>query len=565
MRINTANGTMEHTDWHSIDWKRANRAVRNLRQRIFKATQAGDTNKVRQLQKLMLRGYSNTLVSVRKVTQVNAGKHTPGIDKIIVKTPEAREKLIETIHSYQPWHTRPARRIYIPKSNGKQRPLGIPTVLDRVHQARVKNALEPQWEACFEGTSYGFRPGRGCHDAIMSIYSLAKAGSRRRWIVDADIKGAFDNISHEYLMKAIDNFPAKELIKQWLKAGYVDKNVFHETTSGTPQGGIISPLLANIALHGMESMLKVVRWGRNKTNFGNRAVVRYADDFVIFCESEEDTRNVINDLTIWLSERGLSPSEEKTRVVHITEGFDFLGFNIRQYKNASTRTGFKVLIKPSKKSIQILKDNLRVLWKGFRGANPIAITTKLNPIIRGWANYYRMANASDTFSYLDTHMFNKAVRWAKSTHNNKTWKYITQKYWGRWNRACNDKWVFGDKNTFLYKFAWFKIKRHTHVKGRASKDDPALKQYWENRESRKARDLTKEKQIIAFYQKHKCPVCNESLFNGEETQQHHIILDKANKNRDLRKNKRMLHSYCHQQIHFTNLLNVSKNMRELLQ
>jgi len=555
---------MGQTDWHSINWKRANRSVRNLRQRIFKATQAGDINKVRQLQKLMLRSYSNTLICVRKVTQVNAGKHTPGMDKVVIKTPKAREELIEAIHSYQPWRSCPARRVYIPKPNGKQQPLGIPTILDRTHQARVKNALEPQWEACFEGSSYGFRPGRSCHDAIMAIYSLAHAGSRRRWIVDADIKGAFDNISHEFLLKAIGNFPAKGLIKQWLKAGYVDKNVFYETNSGTPQGGIISPLLANIALHGMEEMLKIVRWGCKKTNAGNRALVRYADDFVVFCESEEDTLQVIEDLKIWLSNRGLSLSEEKTRVVHITEGFDFLGFNIRQYTQASARKGVKLLIKPSKKSVLTLKDNLRILWKHLRGARPIAITVKLNPIIRGWANYYRMANASKTFSYLDTHMFNKAVRWAKSTHNNKSWKYITKKYWGRWNKACNDKWVFGDKNTFLYKFSWVKIKRHVQVKSRSSKDDPALKTYWEDREARKGRNLTKEKQIIAFYQKYKCPVCHESLFNGEELHDHHIIADKKNIERNLLKNRRMLHLFCHQKVHFTNLPDATKDMRELL-
>jgi RNA-directed DNA polymerase len=279
-----ANRPQAQTHWHAINWRKANRIVRNLRQRIFRATTQRNYKQVRSLQKLLLRSYSNILVSVRRVTQQNAGRNTPGLDKVVIKTPTAREQLLNELAEYRPWKAKPVRRVYIPKANGKQRPLGIPVVKDRCLQAMVKNALEPEWEAQFEATSYGFRPGRSCHDAIEKIYGFARPNKRKRWVIDADIKGAFDNISHSFLLNALGQFPARELIKQWLKAGYVDKGVFHNNASGTPQGGVISPLLANIALHGMEQTLGV-QYNCRGYSIGSRAVIRYADDFVVFCES----------------------------------------------------------------------------------------------------------------------------------------------------------------------------------------------------------------------------------------------------------------------------------------
>src|SRR6266568_6068953 len=368
-KTHLANGTEKQTNWNAIDWRKANRTVRNLRQRIFRATQEGNLNKVRSLQKLMLKSYSNRLVSVRRVAQINAGKHTPGVDKLVIKTPEARGRMVDRLAHYSLWKAKPVRRVYIPKANNTRRPIGIPVVIDRCLQSMVKSALEPAWEARFEGSSYGFRPGRSCQDAIEKIYVLARPNKTKKWVLDADIKGAFDHISHDYLLKVIGPVPGKELIKQWLKAGYVEQEVFYATEHGTPQGGVASPLLANIALHGMEEAIGVTYNCRGEL-VGKRAVVRYADDFVCFCETREDAEQVQRILTEWLKERGLTLSEEKTRIVHLTEGFDFLGFNVRQYPAPQTsRTGWKLLIKPSKQSIQEVQKKLKELWYKGRGNN----------------------------------------------------------------------------------------------------------------------------------------------------------------------------------------------------
>ena len=251
--------TKQTTDWHKVNWPKAYRQVEKLRCRIFRATQEGDRKKVKNLQKLMLKSYSNKLISVRQAAQLNKGEKTPGVDKIAKLTPAMRGRLVDALAEYKSWKPTPTRRVYIPKSNGKKRPLGIPSLVDRCIQGMVKNALEPQWEAQFEPTSYGFRPGRSTHDARQRIFqNIGGERNRKWWVLDADISGFFDNIAHKPLLDKIGNFPAKKLVEQWLKAGYIHNGLFHQTKTGTPQGGIISPLLANISLHGMEEELGVI-------------------------------------------------------------------------------------------------------------------------------------------------------------------------------------------------------------------------------------------------------------------------------------------------------------------
>ena len=290
VKIQATGSEVVARDWNSINWCHNAKIVRDLRQRIYRASRQGNRRKVRSLQRLMLKCTANREMSIRQVTQINAGRSTPGMDKVTVKTPAARTKLMEELSSYEPWKAQPVRRVFIPKATGKQRPLGIPTIRDRCMQAIVKNALEPEWEATFEPCSYGFRPGRSCHDAIARIYTISRPNKKKKWVVDADITGAFDNIRHETVLNALRGFPGKVLIKAWLKAGLMEGQHWSKTEIGTPQGGVISPLLANIALHGMEQAVGVTyRKHKHTSNLqGPRALVRYADDFVIFTESEAD-------------------------------------------------------------------------------------------------------------------------------------------------------------------------------------------------------------------------------------------------------------------------------------
>ena len=547
--MRNVNVTKRTTDWRNTNWRKAHRIVRNLRQRIFKAAQKGNLRKVRRLQKLMMKCYSNIILAVRKVMQINRGKNTPGVDKLVVKTPKARGILADVLSSFIPWKPLPTKRVYIPKTNGKKRPLGISTIIDRCIEAIVKNALEPYWESKFEISTYGFRPGRSAHDAIGKIYLIACPHRRKKWVVDADIKGCFDNISHELLMKTIGNFPARKLVYQWLKSGYVEHGKYFDTKSGTPQGNIISPLLANIALHGMEEALGI-KYNNRSEIIGHRVLVKYADDFVIFCETFEDAEQAQSAIDKWLNLRGLELSKEKTRIVHLKEGFDFLGFNIRQYQVTNTKTEWKLLIKPSKDSILNIRKKLRQQWLSLKGHSVNAVIGKLNSIIRGEANYFRIGVASEAFSALDDWMFKRECKYVNRTHPNKNKKWRKHRYWGKLNLEKNDKWVFGDKSTgkHILKFSWFNIKRHKLVVGRSSPDDPTLKEYWEKREKNKVSNHSKSIQKIAEKQGHICCICGQNLYNGEEIHKHHKI-PKSKGGKDTYSNLKLVHFYCHQQIH----------------
>jgi RNA-directed DNA polymerase len=532
--------------WQDIDWRNVERNVRRLQERIYRATERQEWKKVRSLQKLLTRATSNKLLAIRRVTQENQGKHTPGVDGKVYTTPEARMALSQEDWTLKGYRPRPVRRVYIPKAKGKMRPLGIPTIRDRVMQTIVKAALEPEWEAKFEANSYGFRPGRCCMDAIEQIYITLNQKGSSLWVLDADISNCFDNISHKPLLTRIPVFMTP--IRHWLKAGVIELGHYTDTETGTPQGGVISPLLANIALDGMERLFgsetpdgRRVRPSERKGLNKGISLIRYADDFVVTAPSREILETyVVPRLSQFLAERGLTLSQAKTRIVHREEGFNFLGFTIRYYKG-------KLLTKPQKGKVHHHLRHLKAILDANKHATIEQIVRKLNPIIWGWANYYRHGVSKRTFNYVQYRLWQMLWRWAKRRHSNKPPPWIRQRYF---KSVGNRNWVFGDANVTLRNPADMPIVRHIKVRGRSSPYDPTLRDYWVKRNQRRVKQQANSwrKWNVLRRQECRCGQCGLP-FQPEDNIHYHHRIPRHQGGSDGAHNRVAIHPYCHHQFH----------------
>nr|ARO91109.1 putative reverse transcriptase/maturase [Flintiella sanguinaria] len=456
----------KYNSWADVNWAKVNGVINNLQRRIFVAKQQGRFRTLRKLQNLLLSSESNRLQAVRQICQVDSGKNTPRVDNKVFASPFERLQLVSLLGktSLINWKPIPTKRIYISKRNGKLRLLKIPILADLALQEIVKCALEPEWEAVFEASSCGFRKFLCSNDAIRYIHDVCNSHTSKRWIVDADIKGFFENIPQEYLLGRLHSFPAQRLIKRWLQAGYLNKRLFHDSSVGTPQYGVISSLLANIAFHGMEEAIGI---SCNKFNSvkATHTLIRYGNDFIVACQTEQEARLVKSELNSWLKLRGLTLSTEKTRILHISDGFDFLGFNIKLYKSSSKD---KLLIKPSKTSLVKFRYKLKTIWKKSLGSPLIKVVSRINPVIKRWSQYYKIGVSSKRFSSLDRYMWIRQYRYARRTHPKKSWDWIKSKYWSNFrpNTKNKDRLMFGCNETGAYmdKFSWASTKRHFIVK-----------------------------------------------------------------------------------------------------
>ena len=543
----------EAAEWYAIDWQTIHRNVRRLQVRIVQAVKEGRWGKVRALQRLLTHSYSSKVLAVQRVTE-NQGKKTPGVDREIWDTPE---KKIQAVHELKRrgYSPQPLRRVYIPKSDGKtMRPLGIPTMKDRAQQALYLLALDPVVETTADHNSYGFRQQRSCADAIEQCFkTLSKPNPQ--WILEGDIKSCFDRISHDWLLAHVPM--DRVILQKWLKVGYLDKHVLHETTDGTPQGGIISPALANCALDGLERLLKEKFPPRRPfPSLGGKLpcvnFIRYADDFIITGRTKELLEGEIKPLVEqFLQKRGLELSPTKTVITHVEQGFDFLGQNVRKYPKG------KLLIKPSKKNVKVFLDGIRKIIKAALGMSAAELIDWLNPKIRGWANYHRHVVSKRVFQRVDRAIFISLWQWARRRHQKKSPGWLKQKYfeqqghnnWAFFGESYDDEGI-PHKVRLLYA-SRTPIQRHVKVKAEANPYDSDYETYFEKREGDHMADTfrgTRTLRFLWYFQRGLCPVCNIRITRNTGWRLHYGV-PRVMGGSTSADNRVLVHPECHDRVH----------------
>jgi RNA-directed DNA polymerase len=539
--------------WDQVDWPIVHRRVRGLQIRIAKATRDQDWRRVKALQRFLVNSYSAKVLAVKRVSE-NDGKRTPGVDGEIWTTPEAKWRAIQRLDS-RGLRPQPLRRVYIPKrgSTTKKRPLGIPVMIDRAQQALHLQGLEPVAETQADPHSYGFRRGRGTQDAIAQVFNLLARRVSASWILEGDIRGCFDNFRHGWLESHI--LMDTKVLSGWLKAGYVESGKLFPTEAGTPQGGIASPTIANIALDGLETVL-TERFGSTAKSIHQFRVrlVRYADDFIITGTSKELLESEVKPcVEAFLAARGLELSQEKTKITHISEGFDFLGQNVRKY-------GGKLLIKPSVKNVKAFLDKVRETIRVNCSAKQENLINLLNPMIRGWANYHRHVVAKRTYAMVDHHIWHALWRWARRRHPNKLcgwvrWKYFRSLDHRHWVFATTIRGYNGAPRTLsLLSATDTRIVRHVRVKADANPFDPAWDAYFaEHKCSRMLQRLQDRRFPKQLWQQQegKCPVCGQLIDDENQWLTRPMVPIKAGGTRSLA-NLKILHPTCQRQFRIAN-------------
>jgi RNA-directed DNA polymerase len=540
-------------EWKDINWRKLERVTFKLQKRIFQASERGDVKAVRKLQKTLIRSWSAKCIAVRRVTQDNQGKNTAGVDGVKSLTPKQRINLVGRLKLTG--KAKPTRRVMIPKPGTTEtRPLGIPTINDRALQALVKLALEPEWEAKFEPNSYGFRPGRSGHDAIEAIFNNIRY--KAKYVLDADIAKCFDRIDHKALLSKIHTYPTlSRQIKTWLKAGYCVGHELFPTNDGTPQGGVISPLLANIALHGMEERVKqfaeTLKGGKTR-NRKSLSLIRYADDFVIIHEDFNVVKKCQEIIAEWLSDMGLELKPSKTKLTHTlieidgTLGFEFLGFHIQQHnvgnyrcaKNTNGKLlGFKTIITPSKAKVKTHLAKIAEVINHSKSDNQIALIKALNLIIKGWSNYYSTVVSNETYSNVDFLTYEKLMAWAKRRGKGDGSWY--NKYW---KTVGTNKRFRTHEGYELAHHSDPPIVRHIKIKGNSSPYDGNWI-YWSKRRGEYP-ETPKRVATLLKKQKGICPHCGLYFTSTDIVEVDHIKPTSLG-GKDTYDNLQLLHKHCH--------------------
>ncbi|MGH2412206.1 MAG: group II intron reverse transcriptase/maturase [Microcystaceae cyanobacterium] len=564
MMANLKAGAASHSqmNWHSIDWYKVHQIVRRLQARIVKATQEGRWGKVKALQHLLTHSFSAKALAVKQVTE-NHGKRTPGIDGETWECPQKKLKAVDLLRQ-RGYQAQPLRRVYIAKSNGQKRPLGIATMKDRAMQTLYLLALDPIAEVTADKNSYGFRKSRATADAIEQCFIALSRKDSSQWILEGDIQSCFNEISHDWLLTYIPM--DKAMLRKWLKAGFMSKYALHPTEAGVPQGSSISPVIANMALDSLESRLRVhfplagAKGRKTKVHLS-----RYADDFCITGYSKELLEQKVKPLVEqFLQERGLTLSLEKTRITHINDGFDFLGQNVRKYNG-------KLLIKPSKKNVQAFINKIREIIKVHKQISAGKLIEMLNPVIRGWANYHRHVVSKETFQRMDCAIFKCLWQWARRRHRHKGSRWIRRKYF---RSLGNQSWIFfgevtragGEtRNINLLMPGEVVIQRHTKIRGDANPYDPAWESYFDQRLGLKWLQGTNRKRLINLWkaQKGKCPICEQRITKETGWNVHHITY-RVHGGTDNQSNLALLHPNCHRQVHSQEETGVKPGVQERL-